>query len=54
MRLTTSLLLTLLLALGVACGIKGPPRPPLEEPARPATTPPLVDAPDAGCCRSPK
>lgn len=33
----------------MACGIKGPPRPPLE---RDAPVPPEV--PDAGCCREAK
>jgi predicted small lipoprotein YifL len=35
------------LFLLAACGIKGPPRPPLESVAPPA---PLVAPPDAGCC----
>lgn len=39
-------LLLLVLALG-ACGIKGPPKPPLE-----ATAP--DEAPDAGCCQERK
>jgi predicted small lipoprotein YifL len=30
-----------------ACGIKGPPRPPLEREA----PPPPADVPDAGCCQ---
>lgn len=34
-----------------ACGIKGPPRPPLESVAPPA---PLVTTPDAGCCTEAK
>jgi predicted small lipoprotein YifL len=41
-------LLALLLA---ACGIKGPPRPPLED-TRPSS--PVVTAPDAGCCQEAK
>ncbi|MDX2011897.1 MAG: hypothetical protein SFW67_17015 [Myxococcaceae bacterium] len=37
----------ILLVLGfMACGIKGPPRPPLER-----DVPPPAEAPDAGCCR---
>jgi hypothetical protein len=32
-----------------ACGIKGPPRAPLDEPPPPA--PALVDPPDASCCQ---
>ncbi len=32
-----------------ACGIKGPPRAPLE-----ATAPAPEEVPDAGCCREPK
>lgn len=38
-------LCVLLLLSLVACGVKGPPRPPLE-----ATAPP-EPPPDAGCCR---
>lgn len=38
-----------LLLCTAACGIKGLPRPPLDEPAR--ATPALVDPPDAGCCQ---
>lgn len=34
--------------LAVGCGIKGAPRPPLDEPT-PAPRP-LAAAPDAGCC----
>jgi hypothetical protein len=34
-----------LLILFAGCGIKAPPRPPLDEP--PSS---LVDVPDAGCC----
>jgi hypothetical protein len=30
-----------------ACGVKGPPRPPLDSMAPPS---PLVVTPDAGCC----
>lgn len=44
------ILLTLLAA--AACGIKGPPKPPLE-----ATAPepePAAAPPDAGCCREPR
>ncbi|MDP2276109.1 MAG: hypothetical protein Q8N23_15425 [Archangium sp.] len=37
--------LSILLA---GCGIKAPPRPPLDEP--PLSSPALVDSPDAGCC----
>ncbi len=39
--------LLLVLALALACGIKGPPRPPLEAQA------PVI-APDAGCCEVPR
>lgn len=41
-RVMRALFFVALVALA-ACGIKGPPRPPLE-----ATAP--VEAPDAGCC----
>lgn len=42
----------LLLALALSsCGIKGPPRPPLDAVA-PAT--PVVAPPDAGCCAEAK
>ena len=40
--------LLLLLVLVSGCGIKAPPRPPLDE--APLTSRALVDAPDAGCC----
>ncbi|MEW6433442.1 MAG: hypothetical protein AB1730_18205 [Myxococcota bacterium] len=40
-----------LLLTSLACGIKGPPRPPLESVAPPA---PLVTPPDAGCCTEAK
>ncbi|MDP1826379.1 MAG: hypothetical protein Q8L48_24135 [Archangium sp.] len=36
------------MVLVIGCGIKAPPRPPLDE--APLTTPALVDALDAGCC----
>jgi hypothetical protein len=42
----------LMAVLGLACGIKGPPRPPLDEP--PGAGPPLVPVPDAGCCQEPR
>jgi hypothetical protein len=32
----------------VACGIKAPPRPPIDE--SPSSSPAVFDAPDAGCC----
>jgi predicted small lipoprotein YifL len=41
MRLT----LLLLVVTFAACGIKAPPRPPLEQPGST-----VVDEPDAGCC----
>lgn len=44
-------LVPLLLLTSLACGIKGPPRPPLESVAPPA---PLVTPPDAGCCTEAK
>lgn len=40
--------LVLLGVLAAGCGIKGAPRPPLDEPT--PVPRPLVDAPDAGCC----
>lgn len=49
--LVLTLRLVLLFAL-TACGIKAPPRPPLDEPV--SASPVLVDAPDAGCCREEK
>ncbi|HEY0881568.1 MAG TPA: hypothetical protein VGD87_08565 [Archangium sp.] len=36
----------IVLFLASACGIKAPPRPPLDEPVAPRAA-----APDAGCCR---
>ncbi|MEW5742439.1 MAG: hypothetical protein AB1938_26210 [Myxococcota bacterium] len=42
------LFLLLLLVSSVACGIKGPPRPPLEDTRPPS---PAVTPPDAGCCQ---
>jgi hypothetical protein len=42
----------LLLLAGTACGIKAPPRAPLDEP--PLSSPALVDTPDAGCCEAKK
>jgi len=46
------LLLSVACLLLAACGIKGPPRPPLDEVAPP--TPALVAPPDAGCCTEAK
>jgi predicted small lipoprotein YifL len=44
------LLLPALFVLSLlACGIKGPPRPPLDAVAPPS--PAQVSAPDAGCCQ---
>ena len=40
----------LVLVAAGACGIKGAPRPPLDEPTPVAR--PLVDVPDAGCCEA--
>ncbi|GMU58734.1 MAG: hypothetical protein AMXMBFR34_04970 [Myxococcaceae bacterium] len=43
--------LCVLLLVFAACGIKGPPRPPLDD-TRPAS--PVVATPDAGCCQEAK
>ncbi|MBL8923465.1 MAG: hypothetical protein JNJ54_31720 [Myxococcaceae bacterium] len=43
------LFLTLLAA---ACGIKGPPKPPLEATA--PEPPPAASSADAGCCQEPR
>ncbi|MCC6332757.1 MAG: hypothetical protein IT380_02065 [Myxococcales bacterium] len=43
--------LCVLLLVFAACGIKGPPRPPLDD-ARPASA--VVATPDAGCCQEAK
>jgi predicted small lipoprotein YifL len=39
-------LLLAVLALGAGCGIKGPPRPPLD-----ALAPAPAEVPDGGCCK---
>ena len=51
-RTPREFLLLFLLLANTACGIKAPPRPPLDEP--PPGSPALVDTPDAGCCGAKK
>lgn len=49
-RAVSAWVLLAVVACLLGCGIKGPPRPPLDEPGFGAPQP-VSAAPDAGCCR---